>query len=109
MCKLTQKSTFSSFIRASEEPDQWVDFIFSGNAPVCAKHLTDDCFLNLGQYRAGLAERLKMKCGFSVQLVTALTGDHQTNASLVIVATAAVGNRGKTRSCPCEFLFYFFL
>ncbi len=30
---------------------------------VCAKHFTDDCFLNLGQYRDGLAERLKIKSG----------------------------------------------
>ncbi|CAL8284638.1 unnamed protein product [Gadus morhua 'NCC'] len=30
---------------------------------VCAKHFTDDCFLNLGQYRAGLAQRLKIKSG----------------------------------------------
>ena len=29
--------------------------------------------------------------GFSVQLVTVLTGDHQPNALLVVVATAAVG------------------
>ena len=29
--------------------------------------------------------------GVSVQLVTVLTGDHQPNASLVVVATAAVG------------------
>ena len=28
---------------------------------VCGKHFTDDCFLNLGQYRAGFAERLKIK------------------------------------------------
>jgi hypothetical protein len=29
--------------------------------------------------------------GVSVQLVTVLTGDHQPNASLVVVATGAVG------------------
>ncbi|CAL8407005.1 unnamed protein product, partial [Arctogadus glacialis] len=28
-----------------------------------AKHFTDYCFLNLGQYRAGLAQRLKIKSG----------------------------------------------
>ncbi|XP_030210503.1 uncharacterized protein LOC115542378 isoform X1 [Gadus morhua] len=43
--------------------NQWVNFIVSGNAPVCAKHFTDDCFLNLGQYRAGLAQRLRIKSG----------------------------------------------
>ena len=46
--------------------------------------------------------------GVSVQLVTVLTGDHQPNALLVVVATAADGNREKTRSCPCECLFDLF-
>ncbi|XP_056448662.1 uncharacterized protein LOC130384480 isoform X1 [Gadus chalcogrammus] len=51
------------FFVPSTEPlkNQWVNFIFSGNARVCAKHFTDDCFLNLGQYRTGLAKRLKLK------------------------------------------------
>ncbi|XP_059389292.1 uncharacterized protein LOC132122840 isoform X2 [Carassius carassius] len=63
----------SIFLVPSSEPvkKQWVHFIFSGNAPtqlpkvmyVCGKHFTSDCFLNLGQYRAGLAERLKIKPG----------------------------------------------
>ncbi len=63
----------SIFLVPSSEPmkKQWVNFIFSGYTPtqlpkvlyVCAKHFTDDCFLNLGQYRAGLAERLKIKSG----------------------------------------------
>ncbi|XP_030208856.1 uncharacterized protein LOC115541310 isoform X2 [Gadus morhua] len=50
----------------SSEPlkNQWVNFIFSGNdQPVCAKHFTDDCFLNLGQYRTGLAQCLNIKSG----------------------------------------------
>ncbi|XP_056444425.1 LOW QUALITY PROTEIN: zinc finger protein 91-like [Gadus chalcogrammus] len=53
----------SIFLVPSSEPlkNQWVDFIFSGNdVGVCAKHFTEDCFLNLGQYRTGLAQRLKM-------------------------------------------------
>ena len=36
-----------------------------------------------------------------------LTGD-QPNASHVVVATPAVGNRDQTRSCPCECLFDLF-
>ena len=46
--------------------------------------------------------------GVSVQLVTVLTGGHQPNASLVVVATAAVWNREKIHSCPCECLFDLF-
>ena len=55
----------SVFLLPSSKPlkKQWVDFIFSRNAQVCAKHFTDDCFLNLVQYKAGLAERLKMESG----------------------------------------------
>ncbi|XP_056444421.1 uncharacterized protein LOC130381025 [Gadus chalcogrammus] len=53
------------FLVPSSEPlkNQWINFIVSGNASVCAKHFTDDCFLNLGQYRAGLAQRLRIKSG----------------------------------------------
>ncbi len=52
----------SIFVVPSSEPMKklWVHFIFSGNAPTTLpKHFTDDSFLNLGQYKAGLAERLK--------------------------------------------------
>ncbi len=52
----------SIFVVPSSEPMKklWVHFIFSGNAPTTLpKHFTDDSFLNLGQYKAGLAECLK--------------------------------------------------
>ncbi|XP_030210487.1 uncharacterized protein LOC115542370 [Gadus morhua] len=61
-CTNEHKSLY--FVPSSEPlKNQWVNFIVSGNAPVCAKHFTDDCFLNLGQYRAGLAQRLRIKSG----------------------------------------------
>ena len=47
---------FTSFIRASEEPAGWLYSLWK-----CAKHWIDDCFLNSGQYRAGLAEGLNIK------------------------------------------------
>ena len=63
----------SLFLVPSSESQkkQYFNFIFSGNAPtqlpkvlyVCRKHFTDDSFLNLGQYKAGLAQRLKRKSG----------------------------------------------
>ena len=46
--------------------------------------------------------------GVSVQLVPVLTGSLSPNASLVVVATPAVGNRDQTRSCLCECLFDLF-
>ncbi|XP_039550333.1 uncharacterized protein LOC120495031 isoform X2 [Pimephales promelas] len=64
----------SVFLLPSSNPqkDQWLNFIYSGNAPtqqhtkylyVCAKHFTNDCFHNMGQFRAGHAKRLKLKSG----------------------------------------------
>ena len=52
--------------------NKWVDFIFSINASVCAKHFTDDCFLNLGKYRAGL-EPLEIKSGSVPSLLGSAT------------------------------------
>ncbi|KAF4114136.1 uncharacterized protein LOC131539617 [Onychostoma macrolepis] len=68
---------------------QWVNCIYSGNAPtqlpkvlyVCAKHFTDDRFLNLGQYRAGLAERLKIKSGSVPTLLGSATNLGQASTS----------------------------
>ncbi|XP_056444944.1 zinc finger protein 813-like isoform X3 [Gadus chalcogrammus] len=61
-CTNEHKSLY--FVPSSEPlKNQWVNFIVSGNVPVCAKHFTDDCFLNLGQYRAGLDQRLRIKSG----------------------------------------------
>ncbi|XP_078123330.1 uncharacterized protein LOC144528551 isoform X1 [Sander vitreus] len=85
----------SLFLVPSPEPlkNQWVNFILSGNAPtqlpkvlyVCAKHFTDDCFLNLGQYRAGLAERLKIKSGSVPTLLGSATNFGQASASSAYV------------------------
>ncbi|XP_026148995.1 uncharacterized protein LOC113122143 [Mastacembelus armatus] len=50
---------------------QWLSFIYSGNVPTdtpkilhaCANHFSVDCFLNVGQYKAGFASRLILKPG----------------------------------------------
>ncbi|XP_039675675.1 uncharacterized protein LOC120571041 [Perca fluviatilis] len=87
-CTIEQKSLF---LVPSREPlkNLWVNFILCGNSPtqlpkvlyVCAKHFTDDCFLNLGQYRAGLAERLKIKPGSVPTLVGSATNLGQASTS----------------------------
>ena len=67
--------------------NQWVHFVFAGNAPiripkcvfVCAKHFTDDCFINLGQYKAGFAELLKMKPGSVPTLLASATNRGQVS------------------------------
>ncbi|XP_067237056.1 uncharacterized protein [Chanodichthys erythropterus] len=81
----------SLFLVPSSEPikKQWVNFIFQKNSPtqlpkvlyVCAKHFTDDCFLNLGQYSAGLAERLKIKSGSVPTLLGSATNLRQGSTS----------------------------
>ncbi|XP_031429046.1 uncharacterized protein LOC105898184 isoform X2 [Clupea harengus] len=57
---------------ASEDTrEKWIYFIFEGNVPsrvgkyllVCSNHFESDCFINLGQYTAGLAGRLILKGG----------------------------------------------
>ncbi len=53
---------------------QWMDFMYEGKAPlklpkyvyvayVCANHFLTDCFVNEGQFKAGLASKLILKCG----------------------------------------------
>ncbi|XP_039541035.1 uncharacterized protein LOC120488385 isoform X2 [Pimephales promelas] len=50
---------------------QWMDFIYEGKAPrtlpkyvyVCSNHFESDCFLNEGQFKAGLASKLILKYG----------------------------------------------
>ncbi|XP_030236463.1 uncharacterized protein LOC115560927 isoform X1 [Gadus morhua] len=81
----------SLFLVPSSEPlkNQWVNYSFSGNVPtqlpkvlyVCARHFTDNCFLNLGQYRAGLAERLKIKSGSVPTLLCSATNLGQASTS----------------------------
>ncbi|XP_026128189.1 uncharacterized protein LOC113108962 isoform X2 [Carassius auratus] len=81
----------SLFLVPSSKPqkNQWIDFIFFGNAPtqipkalhVCGKHFTDDCFLNLGQHRAGLAKRLKLKSGSVPTLFGSTDITHPRQAS----------------------------
>ncbi|XP_059897595.1 uncharacterized protein LOC132449789 isoform X3 [Gadus macrocephalus] len=86
-----ESKKLSTFVAPSSESlrNQWVHFVFAGNAPtrlpkcvfVCAKHFTDDCFFNLGQYRAGFAEHLKIKPGSIPTLLASATNRGQANTS----------------------------
>ena len=88
-CSGVKVKKISTFVTPSSESlrNQWVHFVFTGNAPtrlakcvfVCAKHFTDDCFFNLGQYRAGLAERLKIKPGSVPTLLASATNRGQVS------------------------------
>ncbi|XP_028292415.1 uncharacterized protein LOC114455398 isoform X1 [Gouania willdenowi] len=48
---------------------RWLEFIYNGCVPkgipkrlyVCAHHFTKECFENMGPYRAGLSQRLRIK------------------------------------------------
>ncbi|XP_070691873.1 uncharacterized protein [Pempheris klunzingeri] len=69
---------------SEEVKTQWINFIFDGNVPtrmgkllyVCANHFTSDCFLNGGQYKAGLATKLRLKDG-CIPTVRCLTLDFE--------------------------------
>ncbi|XP_031157281.1 uncharacterized protein LOC116051172 [Sander lucioperca] len=52
---------------------------------VCEKHFTDDCFLNLGQYKAGLADRLRLKPGAVPTLCGSATNLGQASTSTVSI------------------------
>ncbi|XP_055038831.2 uncharacterized protein [Misgurnus anguillicaudatus] len=50
--------------------NHWLNFIYnavpdqySSSVRLCAAHFTEDCFLNMGEYKAGLAQRLRLKTG----------------------------------------------
>ena len=66
-CKQPHKS-FHSLPTKGNRRTAWLDFIFDGHVPatigknlvVCANHFTEDCFENLGQYRAGFASKLRV-------------------------------------------------
>jgi len=69
-CNTVHSSVYSL---PTSEPlkKQWMDFINEGNAPltlpkyvyVCSNHFESDCFLNEGQFKAGLASKLILKSG----------------------------------------------
>lgn len=69
-CTDDQKSLFK--VPASEKTrKEWIGFIFGGKPPgsinknlhVCVKHFKPECFINLGQYNAGLASKLFLNEG----------------------------------------------
>ncbi|XP_039537948.1 uncharacterized protein LOC120486154 [Pimephales promelas] len=69
-CNTVHSSVYSL---PTSEPlkKQWMDFIYEENAPltlpkyvyVCSNHFESDCFLNEGQFKAGLASKLILKSG----------------------------------------------
>ncbi|XP_007260152.3 zinc finger homeobox protein 4 isoform X2 [Astyanax mexicanus] len=79
-CKQQHKSLH--FLPTKENRTVWLHFIFNGHVPatisknlvVCANHFKADCFENLGQYRAGLASRLRLTEG-SVPTVRGKSAD----------------------------------
>ncbi|KAA0702421.1 hypothetical protein E1301_Tti017039 [Triplophysa tibetana] len=62
------KSTLFALPKDDTTRNKWLKFIYNTiplqynpNILVCAAHFTDDCFLNLGEYKAGCAQRLFLK------------------------------------------------
>ncbi|XP_060797953.1 uncharacterized protein LOC132899921 isoform X2 [Neoarius graeffei] len=69
-CDNTEKSLFL-LLTGETLKTQWLNFIYFNNMPsslpktvyVCRKHFPEECFHNLGQYRAGFAHQLSLKPG----------------------------------------------
>ncbi|XP_057182524.1 uncharacterized protein LOC130549346 isoform X2 [Triplophysa rosa] len=62
------KSTLFALPKDDTTKNKWLKFIYNTvplqynpNILVCAAHFADDCFLNLGEYKAGCAQRLFLK------------------------------------------------
>ncbi|XP_060770838.1 zinc finger protein 43-like isoform X1 [Neoarius graeffei] len=87
-CDNTERSLF---LLPTGEPlkTQWLNFIYSNNTPsslpntvyVCRKHFPDECFHNLGQYRAGFAHQLSLKPG-SVPSIPAASATNTEQSTL---------------------------
>ena len=64
---------------------QWLHFIYDGNVPakvgksvfVCTNHFVSDSIVNLGQYNAGLSQKLLLKGG-AVPTVCGETAKEET-------------------------------
>ncbi|XP_063061927.1 uncharacterized protein LOC134454691 [Engraulis encrasicolus] len=102
-CSNEDKSLFSL---PSSQPlkTQWLNFICSRgvtsklipkNVNLCAKHFSEDCFHNLGQYRAGFAQNLKLKSG-SIPTLDGLSANEQASSSSVFAQTS------QTRDSACQ-------
>ncbi|XP_048114220.1 uncharacterized protein LOC125304199 [Alosa alosa] len=77
---------------------EWLHFIFDGHVPatvgknlvVCANHFKADCFENLGQYTAGLANKLRLTEG-SVPTVRGRSQDERHACTSQFPAAREIG------------------
>ncbi len=70
MFRCERKSTLFGLPKEITRRHLWLNFIYNTvpdqyntNIRVCAAHFTEDCFLNLGEYKAGCTQRLLLKSG----------------------------------------------
>lgn len=83
------------FLLPSTEPTrtEWINFIFGGNVPgklpkvlhVCGQHFKEDCFHNMGAWKAGFADRLKLKPG-SIPTVRDTAGEVRAGSYFIVSA-----------------------
>ncbi|XP_057191028.1 uncharacterized protein LOC130555030 isoform X2 [Triplophysa rosa] len=93
-------------VTASEKSrEQWILFIFNGNPPervsknlfVCANHFKPECFVNLGQYKAGFATKLFLKEG-ATPTEGAKASDEENTSTSAQFAVKACQTDKPTRS-----------
>ncbi|XP_016361867.1 uncharacterized protein LOC107703658 [Sinocyclocheilus anshuiensis] len=88
----------------------WLSFIYNTvpeqynrNIRICAAHFTDDCFLNLGEYKACCAKRLFLKSGATPTLQgPSGTSDSQPSTSQQALGSEQLSTSSRSHDVACQ-------
>ncbi|XP_059372400.1 uncharacterized protein LOC132109940 isoform X2 [Carassius carassius] len=105
-----RKSTLFGLPKDDTARNLWLSFIYNTvpeqyntNIRVCAAHFTEDCFLNLGEYKANCAQRLLLKSG-AVPTLQGQSGasDSQPRTSQQALGTEQLSTSSRSRDVSCQ-------
>ncbi|XP_052429872.1 uncharacterized protein LOC127971108 [Carassius gibelio] len=105
-----RKSTLFGLPKDDTARNLWLSFIYNTvpeqyntNIRVCAAHFTEDCFLNLGEYKANCAQRLLLKSG-AVPTLQGQSGasDLQPRTSQQALGTEQLSISSRSRDVSCQ-------
>lgn len=110
MFRCERKSTLFGLPKEDTARNLWLRFIYSPvpeqyntNIRVCSAHFTEDCFLNLGEYKAGCAQRLLLKSG-AVPTLPGQSGasDSQLSTSQQALGSERLSTSSRSRDVSCQ-------